>query len=194
MYNMKIKYTNAKPEEQWPFQIHTLTHISYIQGSVENIDNEKLASLCITEGVRYSEDTLETRYEDLKIPSSEDWNKVFENIQYQYMSVFKARLELVDHWAHIHKKYESTNMHHHVNIDYLSNDPDISGVYYVQIPKNAGKLVFRYNINQYKTRTYWVEPVVGNFFIFPSSLLHYVTKNLADDLRISISFNARALV
>ena len=173
---------------------HILNTISYIGGSVEGIDNEKLAHLCITEGARYSEDPTQNRYEDFNIPSNEEWNKVFENIQYQYMRVFKSRLELIDHWAHIHKKYESTNMHNHVNVDFFGisaeSQADVSGVYYVQIPKDSGKFQFKYNINQYQTRSYWVEPVVGNFLIFPSTLNHYVTKNLSDDLRVSISFNA----
>ena len=74
----------------------------------------------------------------------------------------------------------------------MSKDPDISGVYYVQVPENSGKLVFEYNINQYQTKRFWVEPIVGNFFLFPSTLNHFVTKNMGDDLRISISFNLKS--
>jgi uncharacterized protein (TIGR02466 family) len=65
----------------------------------------------------------------------------------------------------------------------------LSGVYYVQIPKNSGRLVFEYNINQFQNYLSWIEPVVGNFIIFPSTLNHYVTKNLGDECRVSISFN-----
>ena len=166
---------------------HVLSVISYLHGSVEGIDNKKLAHLCITEGSRYTENPIKNRYEDRNIPSSEEWNKVFENIQYQYMEFFKKRLELTEHWAHIHKKNESTNKHNHVDINSYS---DVSGVYYVQIPKDSGKLMLEYNINQYQTGDCSVEPVVGDFYMFPSTLNHWVTKNLGDDLRVSISFNA----
>ena len=67
---------------------------------------------------------------------------------------------------------------------------NVSGVYYVQIPKDSGKLMLEYNINQYQTGDCSVEPVVGDFYMFPSTLNHWVTKNLGDDLRVSISFNA----
>ena len=70
---------------------HILNTISYMHGSVDGIDNEKLAHLCITEGVRYSEDPLNIRFEDFKIPKNEEWNKVFDNIQHQYMSVSKSK-------------------------------------------------------------------------------------------------------
>ena len=171
---------------------YILTDISYIEGSVKDIDNVKLANFCFNEGVRYDEDSTGSRYEDFKIPSCDEWDKILENIQYQYFKVYKTTLHLSEHWAHIHKKYESTNIHHHVNIDCMSKDPDISGVYYVQVPENSGKLVFEYNINQYQTKRFWVEPIVGNFFLFPSTLNHFVTKNMGDDLRISISFNLKS--
>jgi len=175
-------------------ECHILNSISYLQGSVEGIDNEKLAHFCISEGVRYSEDPLHTRFEDFKIPRNEEWNKVFENIEYQYMSTFESRLKIINHWAAVHKKWEATNMHNHFGkMENMHGDdiqPDLAGVYYVQIPKDAGRLMFQYNVNQFRTEISPVEPVVGNFVIFPSTLNHYVTKNLADDLRISISFNA----
>ena len=172
-------------------KMHTLMHIPYLHGRVEGIDNEKLAHTCITEGVRYTEDPIETRFEDFEIPSNEEWNKVFENIQHQFMNGPSGTLELMDYWAQVHKKYESTNMHNHFNILAPNETPDTSGVYYVQIPKGSGSLVFDYNINQYVTNRYSIEPIVGNFLIFPSTLNHYVTKNLSDDLRVAISFNAK---
>ena len=89
---------------------YILTDISYIEGSVKDIDNVKLANFCFTEGVRYDEDSTGSRYEDFKIPSCDEWDKILENIQYQYFKVYKTALHLSEHWAHIHKKYESTNL------------------------------------------------------------------------------------
>ena len=71
----------------------------------------------------------------------------------------------------------------------INNSSDVSGVYYVFIPKNAGKLVFEYPINQYQTKKYYFNSCVGTYVLFPSTLNHYVTKNLSSEKRIAISFN-----
>ena len=34
-----------------------------------------------------------------------------------------------------------------------------------------------------------IMPRAGEFFLFPSTMDHHVTRNLSDDVRISVSFN-----
>tara|TARA_Y100000004_G_C8955092_1_gene430424 strand:+ start:920 stop:1531 length:612 start_codon:yes stop_codon:yes gene_type:complete len=79
----------------------------------------------------------------------------------------------------------------------------LSGVFYLKIPENSGKLVF-YNqginelwegylhvkdYNKITTQLSLVEPFEGDLILFPSYLPHSVLPNKHDDERISISFN-----
>ena len=107
---------------------------------------------------------------------SEKWNK---------------KVDLLDYWAQIHEKNESTNLHNHVDPKNLKESPDISGVYFVSLPKDSGKLVLQYNINQYEVKRWWPEIKEKRVLLFPATLDHFVTKNLSEDYRISIAFNLR---
>ena len=168
---------------------YTLAEISYLHGSLSNIDNEALIKLCLESKERWSDDPTNTKFEDLKLPINKELNNVVDSIMSQYLDTYQIRLNLEAIWAQVHHKYESTNIHNHATQDCLTSGPDISGVYYIQIPKDAGKLVFVYNTNQYQTRRTWIHPIVGDFYMFPASLNHFVTKNLSEDLRIAVSFN-----
>ena len=101
----------------------------------------------------------------------------------------------IDIWANINPKGSYNTTHNHPGCD-------LSGVYYVKVPKgdcgninfldprpalNFGNsfIVQRYvggdSIPRY--------PVEGNMYLFPSSLSHDVSTNKIDEDRISISFN-----
>ena len=97
------------------------------------------------------------------------------------------------------------------NVNYLGsfNRPHshpgavISGVYYVDVPKNSGNIVFqqlgleventyRDNVdiyNQYNSSVWTIVPKKNLCVLFPSYLDHYVEPNLNKKERISISFN-----
>jgi len=96
------------------------------------------------------------------------------------------------------------------NINYLGcfnrphTHPDsvLSGVYYVNIPKNSGNLIFENftthtettyrfvkKYNQYNSPKWAVMPKENLCVLFPSYLIHYVEPNLSNEERISISFN-----
>ena len=80
----------------------------------------------------------------------------------------------------------------------------VSAVYYVDVPKDSGRLVFENPIQQHDyvmkpdiverfngiNSGYWnVEPETGDLIIFPSWLRHWVEPNNTDENRISIAFN-----
>ena len=90
----------------------------------------------------------------------------------------------------MHEKNESTNTHDHVDCFDIKNSPDYSMVFYVQVPKDSGKIVFQWPTNKYNQyKRWWYPPSVGHYLIFPSTLDHFVTKNNSKDHRIAISFN-----
>ena len=106
-------------------------------------------------------------------------------------------------WANINKRYSHNRNHVHPGGLW-------SGVYYIQAPKNSGRIWFtdprgeaHMIMPQYKTRhsfswrEVYYEPIPGRLIIFPSWLMHEVEPNLNKEFeendsqgwRYSISFN-----
>lgn len=74
---------------------------------------------------------------------------------------------------------EVTTEHDHDDYDEI-----LSGVYYVQVPKNSGELV----IIEQQSKTL-VTPQAGMFVFFAPDVLHAVNKNCSEERRISIGMN-----
>lgn len=109
-----------------------------------------------------------------------------------------ANLELVpDGWINVNPKGAYNSPHDHPGCFW-------SGVYYVQLPKDAGEAsaieflspheVLPHNgiitaaITADKRR---VRPSAGTVLIFPSQLMHWVHPNESDEDRVTIAFNGR---
>jgi hypothetical protein len=58
---------------------------------------------------------------------------------------------------------------------------------FIKVPAGAGKLYFDFGPAGIST----VEPIEGMLVVFPAYIKHGVTKNLSDDLRISIAGDFR---
>ena len=110
------------------------------------------------------------------------------------------------YWYNINYKYSYNNPHVHP-------DSYLSGVYYIQVPSNSGKIVFERSTSErdrmvHQTRQiiknnikvnnpcinneYCFTPKEGMLILFPGHLSHYVQQNLTDEEkqdRISLSFN-----
>ena len=101
-------------------------------------------------------------------------------------------------WINING-YKDTNDYH------LHSNCLLSGVYYIQTPKDCGNInfyhpshdTFQYdwnnlaiNQNNYNSAVWWLPSKAGKLYIFPSWLKHLVKPNLnKKEKRISISFN-----
>ena len=131
------------------------------------------------------------------------FTKVIEhgNIFGKDISYQGNQLSIDNIWVNINGYKDYNNIHHHPNVL-------LSGVYYVSVPENCGKLMFahpamelmQYNWshrqkqwaenNVYTSISWNVNAVVGRLYIFPSWLRHDVQPNLnKKEKRISISFN-----
>lgn len=64
-----------------------------------------------------------------------------------------------------------------------------SGVIYVKVPDNSGNIIFE-NENSLLE----IQPCTGKLLLFPSHILHKVSKNNSDSDRISIAFNLEGKV
>ena len=98
-------------------------------------------------------------------------------------------------WVNVNKKGNSNRRHSHFTSDTL-----ISGVYYVKVPKDSGRIRFydpRPNINTAPDMKYyndgntyhWFTPIENTLIMFPAWLEHDVEPNQSQEERISISFN-----
>jgi uncharacterized protein (TIGR02466 family) len=93
-----------------------------------------------------------------------------------------------------------------MNIEQINNDV-FSGIFYLQAPKESGKLVIRNTSinrmwqgckltsqkNQFTSEFIRIDPIEGNIILFPSHLPYSVETNNHDEELISISFNLIAL-
>lgn len=114
----------------------------------------------------------------------------------------KANLSLEEPWMNVYAKGDYQEIHHH-----SLEGAIISYCYFYRIPKDSGDLLF-FN-EQFKDYCIsglsevvdlgafgiyeWNRPVVteGDVVFFPSSLLHTVSKNTSNDLRVTVSGNLR---
>ena len=108
------------------------------------------------------------------------------------------KIELISSWVNYMTKFESNPLHTH--------DDDLSFVIFTEVPEilkqevkdavgntRPGAINFihtlgmeKYNVNQHTFM-----PEVGDFFIFPASLHHYVNHFQSDGERISVSGNIK---
>ena len=95
-------------------------------------------------------------------------------------------VKIKEMWANVNGPYCHNGAHTHSGI--------LSGVFYLQVPANSGKLVLinpavRSDGHLLRESNYPITPEKLACIMFPSWLEHYVESNLSNDMRISISFN-----
>ncbi len=115
-------------------------------------------------------------------------NEVKEKLQ------IKKKLELKNYWMNVNSYGSFNRPHYHPHCV-------LSGVYYVNVPKNSGNICFEQFVdvgsiyedifinNNYNSSLWYYKPTENMCLIFPSYLKHYVEPNLNKEERISISFN-----
>jgi uncharacterized protein (TIGR02466 family) len=125
-------------------------------------------------------------------------NSIELNANLVSKELFKINIKLkIDSMWFIINKYKDFNLPH------THTFSKISGVFYVNVPKNSGDLVFlndtkienylneqdiyEYNLNN--SSSYFITPEINTLYLFPSWLNHYVKPNLSKEKRVSISFN-----
>ena len=125
-------------------------------------------------------------------------NNIELNANLVSKELFKINIDLkIDSMWFIINKYKDFNLPH------THTFSKISGVFYVNVPKDSGDLVFmndaqiesyldRPYISEYSihnSSSYFFTPEENMLYLFPSWLSHYVKPNLSKEKRISISFN-----
>lgn len=169
-----------------------LSQISILQGSFENIDNEKIINL-YDETRRKTDDESDTFYEDFTIPFSEEVRKLSDRLREVFTTNFHVGLDLTGFWLHTQDFNQSTATHSHMKPEDVVDAPNISAVYYLKVPENSGDIVFDYPISKYERNRYTIKSEENNFLVFSSDLDHFVTRSRSHERRFSISFNYKKL-
>ncbi|MHB8728057.1 MAG: putative 2OG-Fe(II) oxygenase [Sulfuricaulis sp.] len=82
-------------------------------------------------------------------------------------------------WLNVMQPGDVTHAHTHDDTDEL-----LSGVYYIDAPRDSGRLVL-FDAGRREE----IEPIAGRFVFFAPDLLHEVTRNVSDRARLSMGFN-----
>ena len=107
-------------------------------------------------------------------------------------------------WVNVNKKYS-------YNAPHIHSGSFFSGVFYVRVPENSGRINFENpsslqkifiqsyknhlkNYNQFSAYSWTYDPRPNMMLVFPSWIEHNVEQNLSDHDRISIAFNTNIFV
>ena len=164
--------------------IHTLVKLEIIEGK-SNVNLDELSKLLLDNyDTRMTYDQTHTMYEDSYCPPSPLVDQVAKEMINSFKRYSGLHIHTKDYWGHIHEKNMSTNAHDHIGAD-------VSSVLYVSVPEGSGSIVFKPRPDPSDPGFLSKEfpPKEGTFYMFPSYLEHYVTRNQSDKKRISISFN-----
>ncbi len=74
----------------------------------------------------------------------------------------------------------------HVTLPHRHDEDDerVSGVYYISVPPDSGELILQQGSSHIR-----VVPVEGEFVFFPPDIIHEVSENCSQQLRLSIGMN-----
>ena len=111
----------------------------------------------------------------------------------KYLPLDIKQIHIPQLWVNVNKKGNWNIIHQH-------GQYDLSGTYYVKVPKDSGRLVFRdprlaaignkFMINRFDNGEFKnVNVMEGMLGIWPAYLDHFVEPSNTDEERISISFD-----
>lgn len=158
----------------------TLFDISIFRTSFGDFDNNTIASQVINSGKRLSDDPNSCLFEDTVFnpeQGSPGYNLIVALRDYFQDGGF----DVMEYWSQIHRPLESTNTHHH-------GDYEMAFVYYVKVPEGSGDIVFEVeHLNKS------LQPEERDLIVFPGWLKHRVSKNMSNDIRVSIAGNLKRI-
>ncbi len=166
-----------------------IQHTVITKGHLEGIDNDKLiADALANKDNRSSNESAHTLYEDSLMPMSEQFQGVITGMRKDYeLMAQTSTISLDNYWAHVQEYNQSSNTHDHFGVD-------LSGCYYPSVNSNQATIVYLWDQPQTKTEQHSVyTPQQGDFFLFPSWLKHYVTRNMSSEPRVSLPMNFKVI-
>ena len=153
------------------------------------IDNEQInEDVLKRKTLKLDDDEGNTFAEDSFYPETEACNHLLKEVDKVIQNEVNQYFKTYNQWAHILEPNESTMIHTHDNPGMPSH---LSWVYYSKTEPNCGNIVWQTTIHN-RFVSMEETPEVGKLIIFPNWMPHFTKKNISDDIRISISGNAKA--
>ena len=168
----------------------SIKNIDYKNYFIELLNNQRKLNNCtfISNVGGFQSQSLNTIDETIK-------ENLFVKPTLEYIKQFNRnyKIELSNFWINSNNKNDYNLMHNH-------SGANISGVYYIQVPENSGRIVFQNgdltkmsSINQFDDinfhARYFVPINEYDLILFSSDTLHFTEPNRSNDERISIAFN-----
>lgn len=131
-----------------------------------------------TEKTHHFDGRFENIYPDkTRFPEMDNLKQIILPLAEALLSATEP-LEL-GYWFNLMEPGHTTSLHTHEEDMEL-----LSGVCYLQVPKDSGDIVFIYAGEILR-----LTPKVGDIFLFPPNLPHKVEKNCSGGTRLSVAFN-----
>ena len=157
---------------------------------LEGIDNAQVNEDVLARMNMKLDDTPGNTFnEDSYFPETEACSHLLKKVDEVIQKEVSPHFETYNQWAHILQPNESTMIHTHDNPGMPSH---LSWVYYSKTDPKCGNIVWQTTIHT-KMVTWEAEPKVGTLIIFPNWMPHFTKKNISNEIRISISGNAKPL-
>ncbi len=187
---MKIDHQELFPTPVFQIELSNIDNRELENGVYKIKENDKGIKLSNNGG--WHSNTQSQQLNIIFKPFIDELIKVLPELPFEPKIKSLSNINL---WANINPKGSYNNSHNHPGCD-------ISGVYYVKVPKGkCGNIAFndpresyaygnRFFVDRYtKGETIPRYPVEGTMFLFPSCLHHEVSINETDEDRISLAFN-----
>ena len=156
--------------------------------TLKGIDNEQInQDVLLRKDMKLDDTPGNTFQEDSFYPETEACNHLLKEVDKVIQKEIHPLFSTYNQWAHILQPNESTMIHTH---DTPGLPPHLSWVYYSKTDPKCGNIVWQTTIHT-KMVTWEVEPKVGTLIIFPNWMPHFTKKNISNEIRISISGNAK---
>ena len=155
---------------------------------LSGIDNEQInQDVMKRKNMKLDDDPGNTFAEDSFYPETEACNKLLAEVDKVIHTNIHPLFHTYNQWAHILHPNESTMIHSHES---PGLPPHLSWVYYSKTDPKCGNIVWQTTVHT-KLISMEQEPKVGTLIVFPNWLPHFTKKNISNNVRISISGNAK---
>lgn len=143
---------------------------------------------------RRTEDPTDVKWQDIELPNPiecPEVEKVLKFIMDEIANRESLRIELMWPWSILHNQNEQTYPHNHgAQYNECDGSYNLACVYWVQVPEGSG-LLEMYPTGRIDEISIPIEPVAGEFMVFPGHIVHGVKHNTSTEPRISMSFNMK---